>query len=327
MARFPEALDVIASDPAIDSILVQNGPMSQQAFELADAIAASRDRMDKTVCLAWPLPPKGAAERSRAHGFHVFGEYARAINAIAKATRYRSDLSRPDAEAPPVPLAFDWTKHVPQPRAGQVISEHACHAILRAAGLRVAAGELAESEEGAAEAARRVGFPLVMKGISPKVTHRAKAGLVAVDIRSEEDVRATFGRLRDRGMDAGTPLDGVYLQRMAEKGREVLVSGFVDPVFGPMLSCGAGGVLTELLEDVVLARAPVSEERATDLLRTLRIAREPNADIAPLAAFASHFSRLVAAAPWRAFTLEVNPVIWNEAGALAVDGLLIVEDP
>jgi hypothetical protein len=172
-----------------------------------------------------------------------------------------------------------------------------------------------------------VGFPLVMKGISPKVTHRAKAGLVALDIRSEEDVRATFGRLRDRGMDAGTPLDGVYLQRMAEKGREVLVSGFVDPVFGPMLSCGAGGVLTELLEDVVLARAPVSEERATDLLRTLRIAREPNADIAPLAAFASHFSRLVAAAPWRAFTLEVNPVIWNEAGALAVDGLLIVEDP
>jgi hypothetical protein len=94
-----------------------------------------------------------------------------------------------------------------------------------------------------------------------------------------------------------------------------------------MLSCGSGGVLTELLDDVALARAPVSEAAARELLEGLRIAAHADADVASLAAFVSRFSRIAAGAPWKDFTLEVNPVLWNENGALAVDGLLIIDAP
>lgn len=327
MEKFPSALDVIAGDEAIHAILIQNGPMSHKAFELADAVANFRDRTGKTVSLAWPLAPAGAAERSRSNGFHVFGEFARAINALAKATRYRADRARWRDPEPPAPIGVDWGALVPEARAGRIVSEHECHAILRAAGLPVAAGELATCENAAVAAAARIGFPLVMKGITPKVTHRAKAGLVVLDIRSPDDARATFRLLSERAEEAGTPLHGVYLQQMAGRGREVLVSAFRDPVFGPMVSCGSGGVLTELLDDVVIARAPIGERMSEELLARLRIARHPDASLAPLSAFVSRFSRLAASAPWRGFTLEVNPVVWNEEGALAVDGLLIIEEP
>jgi hypothetical protein len=115
---------------------------------------------------------------------------------------------------------------------------------------------------------------------------------------------------------------------MVGNGVEVLVSAFRDPVFGPIVSCGAGGTLTELVDDVTLARAPVDEAAALAMIGRLRIARRAeNArlDRAPLARFIARLSSLAACAPWRGFVLEVNPVKWNRDGVIAVDGLLIVE--
>jgi acetate---CoA ligase (ADP-forming) len=94
-----------------------------------------------------------------------------------------------------------------------------------------------------------------------------------------------------------------------------------------MLSVGAGGTLTELLDDVVLVPAPVTRAVATTALRRLRVMRKaadpPNA----LLDFLCRFSALSASAPWRRFVLEVNPVKWTKHEARAVDGLLIIEQP
>jgi hypothetical protein len=99
-----------------------------------------------------------------------------------------------------------------------------------------------------------------------------------------------------------------------------------------MVSCGAGGTLTEVLDDVVLARAPVGEAQARRMLERLRIVRHaarlaPEAPIEAPAAFVAAFSRLAASAPWRRFVFEVNPIRWNRDGVVAVDGLLVVEEP
>jgi succinyl-CoA synthetase beta subunit len=211
---------------------------------------------------------------------------------------------------------------------GTVISEHECHRILRLAGLPVAAGELASSVDAAEAAARRIGFPLAMKGISPLVTHRAKLGLVVLDVRSGEEARSVYCRLSERAATAGIALEGVYLQRMAAPGVEALVSAFRDPTFGVMISCAFGGGMTELIDDVALARAPLDEAGSRDLLRGLRLMRAAgDIPVAPLAGFVAALSQLAASAPWRSFTLEINPVLWNAEGAVAVDGLLIVEQP
>jgi len=112
-----------------------------------------------------------------------------------------------------------------------------------------------------------------------------------------------------------------------QDGAELLVSAFRDGDFGVMLSLGAGGTLTELLDDVVLLPAPASRTAVARALRRLRVIRKAGDRLDALLDFASRFSALAAAAPWRRFVLEVNPVKWTADEARAIDGLLIVEEP
>ena len=325
------ALDVIAADPAIHSILLQFGPMAQRGMEVARAICDFRRRTAKTVCFTWPLAPRGVADFLRGQACYVFNEHARALAVLGRLAR-RQAVVGSETECEGEPMTFDWTAHLASAPAGYVMSEPDCHRLLAAAGLPVAAGRLARSADEAAEAAAAVGTPVAMKGISVSVTHRAAAGLVALGVGPGSAARETYRALGERAARASIALDGVYVQRMIGGGLEVLVSAFRDPVFGPMISCGAGGNLTELIDDVTLQRAPVSEAQAERMIDRLRIARvanrmHPQPDRRLLATFIARLSRLAAGAPWRRFVLEINPVKWDADKVTAVDGLLIVDEP
>lgn len=326
LGRFGTVLDAIAADHGADALYVQFGPMAQRGAEVAEELAAFRARCPKPVVIAWPLAPPGAVERLQRDGAHVFSEYGRVVGLLAALAKARGGVA-------PVSSAsgFDWRAALPAARPGQVVSEHQCHALLAAAGLGVPAGRLAQPGEAAAMA-REIGLPVALKGISPLVTHRAAAGLLALDLRSEPEVAAAEARLHARAAALGVALEGLYVQRMRPGGAELLLSAFRDPVFGPVLSLGAGGVLTEAIDDVALARAPVDEAGAAALLARLRLMRRaeklaPGARLSNLTAFIARFSQLAAAAPWRRFVLEVNPLAWSAAGAVALDGLLVIEEP
>jgi len=116
---------------------------------------------------------------------------------------------------------------------------------------------------------------------------------------------------------------------MAAGKLELLVSAFRDPAFGVIVACGAGGTLTEIIDDVVLKRAPFDDAQAEALLQRLRIVQragriDPHAPIGLVARFVSRFSHLAASAPWRRFVLEVNPIKWSASGVTAVDGLVLI---
>ena len=164
------------------------------------------------------------------------------------------------------------------------------------------------------------------------MTHRAAAGLVALDRRNDDEVRSAFGHLTAQAAASAVALTGVYVQRMSPGTIELLVSAFRDPVFGVIVTCGAGGNLAELIDDVTLERAPFDAGRALQVLRRLRIADhaprlDRAADLRAPADFVARFSQLAASAPWRRFVLEVNPIRWQADVVLAVDGLLIIEEP
>jgi acyl-CoA synthetase (NDP forming) len=318
LARLGATLDAIAAEPALDVVYVQFGPMAQRGAEVSEELSNFRARSPKPVCIAWPLAPPGAAERLRAAGAHVFPEYGRVVALLAALGRSRGGVTPVAAQAAEVSL--------PAGRDGQVISEHECHAILAAANLPVPAGRLALADGDAARMAEQIGFPVALKGLSPQVTHRAAAGLLALGLRDAAEVAAADARLRARAAASGVTLDGLYVQRMHRAGLEVLVSAFRDPIFGPVISVGAGGALTEALDDVALARAPLDEAGAAALLGRLRLmGRAADRPVAPLADFVARFSQLAAAAPWQRFVFEVNPVAWCEDGVVALDGLLLIE--
>jgi acetate---CoA ligase (ADP-forming) len=328
LKSFPRALDVIAADRGIGTVLLQLGPMSRGDAELAESIVAFRDRCPKPVFAAWPLALDSAREVFRSGLMHLYPEYSRGIRAIGRLTTYAEDFAA-TGETATAPAKFDWAAALPAVAPNEVITEDRCHSLLARAGLPVASGRLAKTEKEAVQIAQAVGMPVVMKAISRQVTHRAAAGLVALSLASEEDVRAAWTRIEGRARAKTVALDGLYVQRMEPKGVEFLLSAFRDPDFGVMISIGAGGVMTELIDDVTLSLAPLSEAAAERALDRLKIVRRIDAaeKKSELARCAAHFSALAASAPWRRFVLELNPVSWSPDNVAILDGLLIIPEP
>jgi acetyltransferase len=330
LARLPAALDTVAAEPGVHAILFIAGSLAAKGAEISEVIAGFASRALKPVCVSWPSPPLGIPERLAAGGICSFLDPVRGVRALARLAARGVATSRPPRPAVGARATFDWGAHVPASPGHLVVPEDRCHALLAAAGLPVAAGQLVRDETAAAEVAQSLGLPVVLKGISGSVTHRAAAGLLAVDLRSADEVGAAFRRLRDRAREIAVDLDGIYVQRLHRGGAELLVAAFRDPIFGVMVSCGSGGGLTELIDDVVTERAPVDRRLATDMLDRLRIRPHAVDEAGPLAAepaaaFLARFSELALAAPWPRFLLEVNPLKWTRAGVVAVDGLLIVD--
>lgn len=159
------------------------------------------------------------------------------------------------------PVSFNWGEFVPESRPNLVVTEHDCHRLLAAFGLQTARGRLAVSEQDVLDAALAVSWPVALKAISPAVTHRAAAGLLALGVTSDDEARAEYRRLIDQAATLAVSLDGVYVQQMEDEGAELLVSAFRDSTFGVVVSCGAGGVMTESLDDVTFELAPVDSGR------------------------------------------------------------------
>jgi acyl-CoA synthetase (NDP forming) len=122
-----------------------------------------------------------------------------------------------------------------------------------------------------------VGFPVAMKALSPAITHRAAAGLVALDVDSAEAAAAVEHRFHARAAGMGLVLDGVWVQHMFDGNRELLVTAFRDREFGVIVGCGVGGGATELVDDVVFARArSMAKARTTSSRKCARCAAHRN---------------------------------------------------
>lgn len=330
LAKLPAAMDVIAAQSNIESLLLMVGGMAAREKEISVVFTDFWHHCPKAVGIAWPAPPSGTLERFAQQGIAAFEEPDRALRVLGRLAAFGMAQARPARPADLAPRAFDWAAEV----AGDatVVSEDRCHALLRKAGLPVAAGELATDEAAALRVAREIGLPVAMKGIAARVTHRAAAGLLAVDLRTEAEVTEAHRRLQKRAEAIGVALDGVYIQKLVRGGVELLVSVFRDEMFGTLVSVGSGGGMTEFIDDVVTERAPVDETVAAAMIGRLRLSRHAKdeqgpLDPAPAASFVAALSQLGAGAPWSRFTFEVNPVKWSRMGAIAVDGLLIVEQP
>ena len=333
--KLPAALDAIAGAANIDALLFTFGALGPPTNAVCDIIREFVRHTPKTVLVCWGLAPDEVKARLAAEGIFVFKDPSLALRALDKVIGTGEAHSRAEgAEA--VLQDVTWEALVPSATSGMVISEHECHRMLSALGLRTAVGRLITTESQLTEIAKDVGYPVAMKGISAAVTHRAKAGLIALDVRNHAEAVTAYGRLADRGRQSGIRLEGVYVQHMESGRLELLVSAFRDPVFGVMIACGGGGNLTEVIDDVVLARAPLSQDTAVALLQSVRTVKRTlgsvdDSDFTAMAEFLTKFSDVAACAPWQRFVLEINPVKWDPDkagdGVTAVDGLLLIDVP
>ncbi len=199
--------------------------------------------------------------------------------------------------------------------------------LLRAAGIEVAASERVVTREAAAAAAERIGFPLVAKLLSPDILHKSDVGGVILGLHSAEEVSGAASRLAELARSRGARFEGVLVQREVRGGNEALVGVTTDPTFGPLLVCGLGGVLVELIRDVSFRLTPVSRLDAEEMIASLRSARlldgyrgAPAGDRDALVGIIQRVSALVEVVP-EIHELDLNPVkvLEPHKGAVVVD--------
>ncbi|MBI5815030.1 MAG: acetate--CoA ligase family protein [Nitrospinae bacterium] len=203
------------------------------------------------------------------------------------------------------------------------IGEVKAKEILRACGFNVPPGFLAATPDEAVDVADRVGYPVAMKIASPDIIHKSEFGGVRLGLASADSVRDAFDlmmvRVKRRMPEA--MVEGVYVERMSTRGREVIIGMTRDPQFGPMLMFGLGGIFVEVMKDVTFYIAPVTADEAMAMLMSTRSyallkgARgQKPVDLAAIADGLQRISQLATDFPQIA-ELDINPFIVGEAGS------------
>ena len=213
-----------------------------------------------------------------------------------------------------------------------VLTEIESKQILEEAGIPTAIARLAKTADDAVKAAEELGFPVVLKIVSPDVTHKSDVGGVRLGLDSPETVAAAFAEITEsvKRQQPDARVEGVAVQKMARPGTEVIVGMSKDPQFGPVLMFGLGGILVEVLKDVAFRIVPLEPRDARQMIREIKgfpvlegfRGQEP-ADLEALEKLLLTVSAFVEAHP-EVEELDLNPVFAYKDGALAVDARIVV---
>jgi acyl-CoA synthetase (NDP forming) len=298
------------------------------AADLGRAFAEIRTRFPTTPVIVSLIASPEIARLYEESGFLVYEDASRAVGAAHALTRFGRFFDRGEREAPPpVP-----TGAMPIPRAA--LSEPEAMDVLASWGAPFPRRRFALSADEAVEAARELGGEVVLKIVSPDVLHKTEVGGVLVGVRGEDSVREGFhllvARARERMPEAR--IQGVLVAERVTGGVEMMVGITRDPVFGPAVMVGTGGVLVELLDDVVIRLAPFGVDEGREMIGGLRFARlldgyrgAPEGDREALAALLARVSSLAAADGEHIESLDLNPVrvLAKGCGVVALDAVIV----
>jgi succinyl-CoA synthetase beta subunit len=195
---------------------------------------------------------------------------------------------------------------------------------------------LARSADEAVAAAEKMGFPVVLKVESAQITHKSDAGGVVLKLSNGAAVRDAFKEINDR-VRAQVPnarIDGVVVQRMAREGVEMILGVKRDPLFGPVVLCGFGGILVEVLKDVSIGIPPLTKDQAHEMIQKLRgfailggVRGKPAGDVDALCTAIVNVGNLAASLGDQLQGLDINPLIVlpQGQGAVAVDAVVEIQ--
>ncbi len=336
---FEKTLALIARDPQVDMIGLPLAAVSgPAAVVVARALAALRRMVELPIMVAWNGPEDANREayaildEARIPRFRTPVRCARGFDALwqhaaaqERMQRWQSERATPDQAA----------ETIAAPDAGRrgMMTEYAAKQLLARHGITPTRERLAANAEDAVDAAREMGFPVVLKVQSVDIPHKTEAGGVQVGLGDSAAVARAFGEImasaRRHSPDAR--IDGVLVQEMVRGAVEVIVGIDNDPVFGPAVMFGLGGIHAEVMKDVTFRLAPVTASQAAEMIREIRgfalldgARGAPKADVEALAAVIERVSSLALAHRHTLAELDINPlfVLPRGQGVRAGDALI-----
>ena len=338
-AEFAHCLETLADEPEVDVLLPMLVPQSLvNPGDVARAIVAATKHTHQTV-LACMVGERSLAEaRKVLHENQVpMSIFPEVPGQVLGAMRtYREWLAKGES----APFAFE---KLDQPavegllsgvKAGQALGEAETRPILAAYGLDLVPGELAQNAAQAAEIAGALGFPVVVKVVSPQVLHKSDLGGIALNLRSAEDVKKAALKMEAEILEnlPDAKIMGFLVEKMAPQGLEVIVGMRRDPTFGPLMMFGLGGIYVELFKDVGFGVAPLSPQRAKEMVAATKAGRllpgfrgGPVYDLDGVVDALGRVSQLAVDLP-QISEVEINPllVLPEGQGAKVLDARLIL---
>ena len=190
--------------------------------------------------------------------------------------------------------------------------------------------DMAITAEDAVAKANQVGYPIVMKIVSPQILHKSDAGGVKVNIKNDEECKEAFETImaNAKAYKADAVLEGVVIQEMAPWGTEVILGSVNDPTFGPSVMFGLGGIFVEVMKDVTFRVAPIQQKQAMDMINEIKSApilkgtrgEEPK-DVDALSKAIANYAQMIVDLADEVAESDANPVIVYEEG----DGVSVVD--
>jgi acetyltransferase len=342
--RYAMATEACLNDPDIDGVLVMLTPQAMTDPETcASAVIQAREKKDKLVLACWmgDRHVRGANELFAKHRIPSFSNPESSVEAFAfLANYYRnqqllvqvpgslSQRSKPDIEGARLIIDSALAEQRSQ------LTPLEAKALLHAFAIPVIGGTNCRSANEALVAAENHGFPVVMKIIAQQLTHKSDVGGVRLNISNAQAVRTAYNELlagiREKVPEAD--LEGVLVEPMypSSSSRELLLGVSRDPVFGPIITFGAGGTAVEVIRDRAVALPPLNRFLATTLIEHTRTARLlqahrnlPAVNLEELVQALCRVSEMVCELP-QIVEMDINPLVADESGVMALDCRIVV---
>jgi acyl-CoA synthetase (NDP forming) len=305
------------------SSLLYSERMSQKVLEAL--LPVRRDFPDRIFALS-VIGPEANRRRFEEAGFLLLDDPAKAMQTIAATLKIGSGFARGPRKEPAVPQAPCLTR--------RAYNEIEAKALLAKAGIPAAPERLATTVEKAVAAAAEIGYPVVMKIVSPDILHKSEAGGVKLGLANESEVRSAYDSILSACASAcpKAKIDGVLVGKMISGGVEAILGVQRDPVFGPVVMFGLGGIFTEIMKDVTFRLAPFDTDEAMEMIRAIKgfplldgARGRRKCDQAALAKAISNLSIFAAANRDVVASIDINPVVVlpEGQGVAALDAVIL----
>jgi acyl-CoA synthetase (NDP forming) len=341
--RYETVVRTVLEDPNVAGVVVIAAPHILMSLEniarhIVRAVQEIHTEKPVLACLMAVTDARPAIEILEEANIPHYSFPERAARALAAMARYREWVHRPRTEYrvfTDVQIEQARETIARAKRQGRsLLLEPEAHDILKAYGFPVLQYRFAKSEDEALHAAREIGYPVVLKIVSPDIAHKVDVGGVKLDIHSDAELRENYRQMLADVQKAkpDARIFGVFVQEFIKGGKETILGLKRDPLFGPLLMFGLGGIYVEALRDVTFRIAPIRELGVHRMIRQIRgfkilegFRGEPPSDIDAIAECLARLSQLATQLE-EIVELDINPLVVFEKGrgARVVDARIVV---
>ena len=327
--RFEKVLAIVLSNQNVGSVVTMCTPSATLDYnDLARTIVKASKNSGKTMLAALMGLAEGTENKQILSDGNIphFMYAEPAIKTLDAMYSYRDWLG--SARASPREFKVDKQRvkvlfdNIAQQGRKNVLEEEG-YEVLSSYGFSTPRSFLGTTEEECTRAARdEIGYPVVMKIVSPDIIHKSDAGGVKVGLKNDNEVRAAFKEISNNAKKykANAQIKGVLVQEMITSAKEIILGSKTDPLFGPLIMVGLGGIYVEILKDVVFRLAPIDEheaEKMVESIRTIKLLKgirgEPPSDLAAVVDCLQRLSQLIIDFP-EIGEFDINPLLVLERG-------------